>query len=177
MNSTELETGTISLRDGSAISFRPIKPGDQVALQAFHGRLSARSVHQRFFCAKPELADKQAFDFTNVDGHNRFALVALHPNLPDHIIGVVRFDREVGSDLAEYAGVVADEWQGRGLGTALTRLLVAAAATRGIRRFEAVVLPDNVQMLSLLRDLGLLAHTRFDGMSEVVEIGPLPGSI
>jgi RimJ/RimL family protein N-acetyltransferase len=170
------EAGTLSLRDGTAVPFRPIEPGDQAALQAFHRRLSDRSVHQRFFCAKPELGERQAYDFTHVDGRDRFALVAVHPLDPGKIIAAVRFDREAEGDRAEYAGVVADEWQGLGLGTALTRRLVAAAVSRGIRRFQAIVLPDNLRMLGLLRDLALPERITFDGGEfEIVEVGPLPG--
>ena len=77
--SAAAETGTIVLRDGTEIAYRPISASDQAALQRFHARLSDRSIHQRFFCAMPALGDAQAHDFTHVDGVDRFALVALDP--------------------------------------------------------------------------------------------------
>jgi RimJ/RimL family protein N-acetyltransferase len=172
MSAAAAETGTIVLRDGAEIAYRPISASDQAALQRFHAKLSDRSIHQRFFCAMPALGDAQAHDFTHVDGVDRFALVALDPAAPAEIVAVVRFDRDRGGDRAECAGIVADQWQGRGLGTALTRRLVEAAA-RGVRRFDAIVLPDNAQMLGLLRDLALPEQIVHDGMVERVEVGLL----
>jgi hypothetical protein len=64
------------------------------------------------------LSDREAGYFTNVDGTNRFALVALDPERPEEIIGVVSFDREGDTERAEYAAEVEDRWQGRGLGMA-----------------------------------------------------------
>ena len=84
---------------------------------------------------------------------------------------MVRFDRDHGDDRAEYAGIVADQWQGRGLGTALTRHLVDAATARGVRRFDAIVLPDNARMLGLLHDLALPEQIVHDGMVERVDVG------
>src|SRR5829696_2442523 len=86
-----------------------------------------------FLPAKPELSNKKAGYFTNVDGMNRFALVAVDPERPQEIIGVVSFDREGSPERAEYAAEVEDRWQGRGLGMALTRRLIEAALKRGIR--------------------------------------------
>jgi RimJ/RimL family protein N-acetyltransferase len=113
--------------------------------------------------------------FTHLDGTNRFALVALDPEQPDAIIAVVRFDRDGGTDRAEYAAVVADRWQGQGLGLALTRRLIAAAGRRGIRRFYALVLPENARMFHLFRDLHLPEHRSWNDGNVCVEI-TLPSS-
>jgi GNAT superfamily N-acetyltransferase len=118
----------------------------------------------------PELSEVQAHHFTHLDGMNRFALVALHPEEPGEIIAVVRFDREPGTGRAEYAAVVDDCWQGRGIGLALTRRLIEAARRRGVQTFTALVLPDNVHMLALLRDLGLPERIHFGTDVERIEI-------
>jgi ribosomal protein S18 acetylase RimI-like enzyme len=118
----------------------------------------------------PELSEVQAHHFTHLDGINRFALVALHPADPEEIIAVVRFDREPRTDHAEYAAVVDDCWQGRGIGLALTRHLIEAARRRGVRTFTALVLPDNVRKLALLRDLGLPERIHFGTDVERIEI-------
>jgi RimJ/RimL family protein N-acetyltransferase len=89
---------------------------------------------------------------------NRYALIALDPAQPDEIIGVVRFDHEANSDHAEYAAVIADAWQHRGLGGRMTRALVLAAWDRGIHWFDAFVMPDNRGMIRLFERLGL-PHT------------------
>jgi RimJ/RimL family protein N-acetyltransferase len=120
--------------------------------------------------AMPHLNDQQAHYFTGVDGFDRFALVALDPAAPTEIIAVVRYDRDPGTNRAEYAAVVADRWQGRGLGVELTRRLIDDAVERGVQSLYALVLPENVRMLSLLRDLGLPERVHFEDGIERVEL-------
>src|SRR3712207_4336837 len=127
------EAGAVTLPDGTIVAYRPIRPDDAPALQRFHARLSAKSVYLRFFGVFPVLGDQQAHHFACVDGRDRFALVALDPADLGELIAVARFDRDHGTDRAEYAAVVADRWQGHGLGLALTRRLIDAAWARGIR--------------------------------------------
>jgi RimJ/RimL family protein N-acetyltransferase len=128
----------------------------------------------RFFSAKPALSDRKAGYFTNVDGVNRFALVALDPEHPEEIIAVVSFDREGNTDRAEYAAAVEDRWQGKGLGLALTRCLIETALRRGVKVFTGVVLPENARMLNLLRDLELPERLRLESGVEYVEIDLSP---
>jgi RimJ/RimL family protein N-acetyltransferase len=158
----EEDSGSVELLDGTSVAYHAIAPENASALQRFHHRLSERSIYLRFFGAKPELSDKEAGYFTNVDRINRFALVAVDPERPEEIIGVVSFDREGTTERAEYAAEVADRWQGRGLGLALTRRLIGAALKRDVRTFTAIVLPENRKMLYLLRDLGLPERVRYD---------------
>lgn len=109
----------------------------------------------RFFGPMKELSDRKAKYFAHVDGVNSFALVALDPDEHDEIVAVVRFDREEGADKAEYAALVEDPWQGRGLGLGITRQLINEARDRGIRYFYGLVMPENKRMLKLLRSLDL----------------------
>jgi RimJ/RimL family protein N-acetyltransferase len=166
----EEESGSVELLDGTRVAYHAIAPDNASALQRFHHRLSERSIYLRFFAAKPELSDRKAGYFTNVDGINRFALVAVDPERPQEIIGVVSFDREGTTERAEYAAAVEDRWQGRGLGLALTRRLIDAALKRDIRVFTGVLLPENTRMLNLLRDLGLPERMRYEDGIEYVEI-------
>jgi GNAT superfamily N-acetyltransferase len=172
----EEDSGSVELLDGTHITYRAIVPDNAAALQRFHHRLSERSIYLRFFSAKPELSDRKAGYFTNVDAINRFALVALDPERSEEIIAVVSFDREGNPERAEYAAAVEDRWQGRGLGLALTRHLIEAALKRGIRVFTGVVLPENARMLNLLRDLHLPERLRYEEGIEYVEIDLLPGA-
>ena len=166
----EEDSGSVELLDGTSVAYHAIAPENASALQRFHHRLSDRSIYLRFFTAKPELSDREAGYFTNVDMIDRFALVALDPERPEEIIGVVSFDREGTTERAEYAAEVEDRWQGRGLGMALTRRLIEAALKRGVRTFTAIVLPQNRGMLHLLRDLGLPERLRYEDGSDYVEI-------
>jgi GNAT superfamily N-acetyltransferase len=158
----EEDSGSVELPDGTVVAYHAIAPDNASALQRFHHRLSERSIYLRFFAAKPELSDREAGYFTNVDMIDRFALVALDPEREGEIIGVVSFDREGRTERAEYAAEVADSWQGRGLGMALTRRLIEAALKRDVRIFTAFVLPQNRKMLHLFRDLGLPERVRYD---------------
>jgi L-amino acid N-acyltransferase YncA len=144
----------LALTDGTNVPFRPIVPADATALQRFHEKLSETSVHMRFFNFMPRLSDAMAHRFTNLDGQHRFALVALDPDDPAEIIGVLRFDRAPGTTDAEYAAVIADRWQGRGLGTKLSKALIDSARARGVKTLTADVLPEIARMLRLFRDLG-----------------------
>jgi GNAT superfamily N-acetyltransferase len=166
----EEDSGTVELPDGTTVPYRAIAPDNAAALQRFHHRLSDRSIYLRFFGAKPELSDRKAGYFTNVDGKDRFALVALDPEREGEIIAVVSFDREEETDRAEYAAAVEDAWQGRGLGLVLTRRLIEAALKRGIRVLTGVVLFENKRMLNLLKDLGLPETLRYEDGIEHVEI-------
>jgi GNAT superfamily N-acetyltransferase len=168
------DSGSVELLDGTSIPYHAIAPDNASALQRFHHRLSERSIYLRFFAAKPELSDREASYFTNLDKINRFALVAVDPECPEEIVGVVSFDREGTTERAEYAAEVEDSWQGRGLGLALTRRLVGAALKRGVRIFTAFVLPQNRGMLHLLRDLGLPERLRYEDGTDYIEIDISP---
>lgn len=167
---TKQEPGTLVLKDGTAFPIRTIQPDDASALQRFHGRLSERSIHLRFFGPMEELSDEKARYFAHTDGINHFALVALDPEEPNEIVAVTRYDREAGSDRAEYAALVEDLWQGCGVGIGLTHQLVDTARDRGVRRFYALVMHGNKGMLRLLRSLDLPERERREGNDKYVEV-------
>jgi acetyltransferase len=158
----EPDNQTLLLHSGVMVPVREIQPGDAPALQRFHSRLSALSVFRRFLHPMPRLDDAGASYFTELDGVNRHALIALDPCQPGEIIAVVRYDRDPGSDQAEYAIVVADPWQHRGLGRVLTTLLIDDALANGIGVLYAYVLPENRPMSHLFQDLGLPFRVRRD---------------
>jgi L-amino acid N-acyltransferase YncA len=117
-----------------------------------------------------ELSDEMAERFADVDGEDRYALVALDPENPEEIVGVVRYEREVGTDGAEYAALIEDRFQHRGLGIGLTRNLIEAARENGIRHLHALVMRENAGMLGLLRSLDLPERLRWQDGAESVEI-------
>lgn len=158
----------LALRDGSRVAVREIEPEDAPALRRFVGRLSERSVHLRYFGPMKELSEKQARHFAEVDGRDRYALVALNPKDESELVGVVRYERDPETDRAEYAAVIEDRMQGKGLGVALTRHLIEAARQRGIECLYALVMPENRGMLHLLRSLDLPEKVRLeDGLKHV----------
>lgn len=162
--------GMLALADGTCVVVREVVPEDAGALKRLVGRSSERSVRLRYFGPMKELSDAQARRFAEVDGVDRFALVALDPADDGEIVAVVRYAREGESDAAEYAALVEDRMQGRGLGLSLTRALIEAARERGIRHLNAYVLPENEVMLGLLRKLGLPERVRWEEGVDLVEM-------
>ena len=160
----------IALRDGVCLPVRRIRAEDAAALQRLVGRSSDRSVELRFFGPLKELSDEMAERFADVDGEDRYAMVALDPENPDEIVGVARYERERGTDGAEYAALIEDRFQHRGLGIGLTRNLIEAARENGIRHLHALVLRENAGMLSLLRSLDLPERLRWQDGAECVEL-------
>jgi RimJ/RimL family protein N-acetyltransferase len=163
-------SGILTLRDGVCVPVREIRAEDAAALQRLVGRSSERSIELRFFGPMKELSDEKARRFAEVDGKDRFALVALDPEDEDEIVAVVRYEREGDTDGAEYAALVEDRFQGRGLGIGLTRRLIEAAQENGIRRLHALVLRENRRMLRLLRSLEFPERQRWENGLEHVEI-------
>ena len=141
----------VVLTDGGTVHLRPIRPDDAAGLAAFHSRLSKETVYNRFFAYRPVLSPADLERFTTVDHDDRVALVA---TLNEQIVGVVRYDRLPGTQEGEVAFVVEDAHQGRGLGPLLLEHLAASARERGIRRFNADVLPTNRPMLGVFRTAG-----------------------
>ena len=161
---------SLTLSDGTRVPLRSIRAEDAEALQRLVGRSSDRSVELRFFGPLKELSDEMARRFSDLDGKDRFALVALDPENPEEIVGVVRYARERGTEGAEYAALIEDKFQGKGLGIGLTRRLVAAARENGIGCLHAMVMRENARMLGLLRSLDLPERVRWQDGAERVEI-------
>ncbi len=124
---------------------RRIAAEDKDGLVAGLGRLSERSVYRRFLSPKPRLTASELTYLTEVDFRDHYALVAVLAHAPSVIVGVGRWVRDAASPTdAEIAIVIADDLQGRGVGTALGNALAEAARARGIERFTASMLPENV---------------------------------
>ena len=145
--------------DGGTMHLRPITPEDADPIVAFHDRLSSRTRYLRYFSAHPRISEKEFYGYTHVDHHDRVAFVAL---LGENIVAVGLYEREPGTDEAEVAFVVADEHQGRGIGSVLLEHLAAAAQESGLSRFVAVVLIENQTMLRVFRDAGYEVRRSFD---------------
>ena len=170
----------LALRDGTRLPVREIRAEDAPALRRLVERASARSRELRFFGPIKELSDESSRRFAEVDGWDRFALVALDPENEGEVVAVVRYEREggeaggdAGGDAgngAEYAALVEDRFQGRGLGAGLTRCLIRAARERGVRHLHALVMRENRRMLGLLRGLDLPGRKRWTEGYERVEI-------
>jgi RimJ/RimL family protein N-acetyltransferase len=162
----------ISLRDGSHAVLRPLTPEDRELLRAGFERLSERSRYMRFQSPMSGLSERQLSYLTSIDHHDHEALAALDPESGDGI-GVARFIR-VNDGVAECAIVVADDWQGRGVATALLDRLVDRAREEGIERFTALLLAENHNALRLLERLGETEQQRVGSQVELEIALPAP---
>ena len=148
-------TRLLTLGDGTRVQIRPIRPADAEIEQQFIRLLSSTSRYQRFFHRLKELSPQLLYQFTHVDYSRDMALIATLGEPPDETqIGVARFVRSDDQTRAEFAVVVADEWQGQGIATALLSQLFEAAEHSGIKRIEGAVLRDNQNMQKLMAGLG-----------------------
>src|SRR2546428_13578891 len=152
------------LRDGGSILIRAIRPDDRERLVEHFHRLSARSVYFRFFNAKRRLTDDELDRFTGLDFVQQAAVVAtLRERRDERIIGVGRYAMLPGdAHAAEVAFAVADEHQGRGIGTLLLEHLVRLARANGITAFQADVLGENNRMLQVFAQSGFVVTSSVD---------------
>jgi RimJ/RimL family protein N-acetyltransferase len=159
----------VELRDGSAVAVRPIRPTDRDAVRHGFDGLSEQSRYQRFLSPMAELSESQLRYLTEVDHHDHEALIAFDAETGEGI-GVGRFVRLDDGISAEAAITVVDEWQGRGVGTALAHLLADRARAEGIERLTSLLLASNRQMRDLLASLGPSEITADDGSTIEVAV-------
>lgn len=159
------------------ITIRPIQPEDAGIEAAFVRDLSLESKHSRFLAAVRELTPQAIERFTRPDYPNEQALIAtIQVDGAEKEIGVARYAGDLESAKAEFAIVVADDWQGKGLGVRLMQALFDAAAQAGMRKLEGMVLKNNRNMLQMVRDLGFRVenHPEDPGLAYVYIELPLP---
>jgi GNAT superfamily N-acetyltransferase len=166
--STGFDSRTIELRDGTKLHLRPIAPEDEPLLHEAVAAMSERTVYFRFFSPIKRMSDALAHRLAVVDYHDRFAIVATThrpggSGQKERIVGVARYDRARDTDVAEVAVAVIDEFQRRGLGSVLLAELARVARGQGIRTFQVIVLPENREMLGLLRKMGWIHQAKLNG--------------
>lgn len=150
--------------DGSPWMLRPIRPEDAEPLQTFVRELSDKSRYMRFVSMLRELTPRMLARYTRIDYDRELALVAtVHvPNpelrglLQERIIGFAHYLRNADGRGAEYALVIADDWQRHGLGQRLMRGLISAAQDQGLTYIDGLVLANNRPMLALMTSLGFV---------------------
>ena len=146
----------VTLRDGSRALIRPIRADDKQALVDGLARLSSESRYRRFLRPVTSLNERELKYLTEIDYTNHFAWVAMAIDQPGEPgLGVARYIRDpLDPEVAEAAVAVVDDHQGKGVGSMLLRVLVAAAQENGIHTFRGWVLGDNVDILRPLERIG-----------------------
>jgi len=154
---------TETLNDGRKVEIRAQQPGDREGLRAAVRRASTKTLYHRFFAVKREFSERKARFFLDIDFVRHVALVAVtNEDGQPAIIGGCRYV-VIEPGRAEVAFSVIDDYQGKGLGTALMRHLTAIAREAGMSELVADVLADNTPMLKVFKRSGLAMTESFHG--------------
>jgi RimJ/RimL family protein N-acetyltransferase len=149
------------------ITIRPLRSGDTSVICSIFRRLGPESRRLRFAGPKTALTRNELELLATVDGR-RHVIIAY---ADEEAIGVARLARdEDDRTVAEVAFAVADEWQGKGVGTALINALAEDARAAGIRRFRASILAENKASLALMKHVTTIEQTRYEG-AEIEIVG------
>ncbi len=152
------------MRGGGFYTIRPVHPADADMIQTFVRQLSQESRYFRFASSMAELSDRMLARFTLIDYDREMALVAIHtdrvasaeepPVEAEHIIAISRYITNPDSSTCEFSLVVADKFNGHGLGTRMMLSIMDVARSKGLSEIVGLVLNKNATMLKLMRSLG-----------------------
>jgi len=150
---------------GVEVTIRPIRPEDEPLMVKFHKTLSDRSVHLRYFglvSLERRIMHERLRRVCFIDYDREIALVADLKNRDGthQILGVGRLIKEHGTDEAEFAVLISDPWQGKGLGSELLKLLVQIGRKERLHRIVGHISPENTTMKTVSEQVGF--SLRFD---------------
>ena len=145
--------------DGRPIFIRPVKPEDAPLFTALFKVLSPTTIYYRFFGALKELNPEMLARFTQIDYDREIALVALDEDdhkdsKTDRMLGVARIIGDPDGKTGEFAVLVGDAWQGKGIGSNLLEKCLSIAEKQGFIEVHGIVLKENQNMLALGKKLG-----------------------
>jgi len=145
----------LELPGGLVATLRPIRPEDATLEREFVHGLSEQSKFLRFMFGLKDLTPAMLSRFTQIDYDRELALIAVIPQGEgERQIGVARYTTLPDEQTCEFAVVVSDDWQGKGLARRLMSRLIEAARDRGLRTMCGVTLRENRRMIELSEALG-----------------------
>jgi len=161
----------IKLHTGQAIHLRPIRPEDEPGLAEMLKNVSRETLYMRFFGYIPKINHTWLTRFTHIDYDREMAIVAVETEIKEGktteiIIGIVRIIEDAWRESAEYSILVADNWQGHGLGNILTDHILEIARKRDIKKIVASVLPNNESMIKLFIKKGFTLDKKYPDVYE-----------
>jgi len=160
-------------RDGGRVLIRPIRPEDAPLSKAFVEGLSPESRYFRFMNALKELSPYQLMKLTQIDYDREMAFIAIEgEGSAAREAGVVRYAINPDGESCEFAIVVADDWQGRGLARRLMEIAIAAAKQKGLKHMTGEFLAENTRMLKFVASLGFDLQVHPD--DSALRFGVLP---
>jgi acetyltransferase len=151
------------LRDGRTVLLRPIKPEDEPLWLEMFQSFSQESIRYRFFQIIKDTPHEVRVRYCNIDYDREIAIVAeLTEEGRRKILGVVRLIAEPDGRSGELAFIVADPWQGLGLGTKMIEYVIEICKDKGLETIYGIMLPDNRRAIGLMKDMGFTIEDRED---------------
>jgi acetyltransferase len=153
---------TWTMKDGTPAVIRPIRPEDEPLMVEFHRTLSERTIHMRYFHAiklTRRVSHERLLRICSTDFDREIVLVAEHRGPAtgkSQITGIGRLSKIPGGSDAEFAILISDTWQNRGIGTELLRRLIEVGREEGVERICADILNGNCEMLRICEKLGFV---------------------
>jgi acetyltransferase len=161
-----------TLKDGTPVLIRPIRPEDAAAHYELVSCFSRKTRYFRFFSYKDELTPDQMVRFTQIDYDREIAIIAeIKDRGRSKTIGINRLLYYPHNGEYEFAIVVADAWQGSGVGRLLMEKLIFIARDRGIKSIYGLVLRENTSMMGFARKFGFrIAECEDDVLRIVLDL-------
>jgi acetyltransferase len=144
---------TKKLKDGTEVLLRSIKPEDEPLWLEMFNNFSESSVWNRFFNIVKDPSHQFRTRFCDINYENEIAIVAISHNNGNKMLGVVRFTLDVDKKSGELAFIVADPWQGLGLGTMMVEHLINICRQKKIDTIYSFMLPNNYGAIRFLKRL------------------------
>jgi acetyltransferase len=152
------------LRDGRTVLLRPIKPEDEPLWLEMFQNFSEESIRYRFFQIIKDTPHEVRVRYCNIDYDREIAIVAeLTEGNRRRILGVARVSLEPDRKKGEIAFIVADPWQGLGLGTKMVDYTIEVCKDMGVENLYAIMLPDNYRAINLTKKMGFTLQNQEDG--------------
>ncbi|MEM4188690.1 MAG: GNAT family N-acetyltransferase, partial [Candidatus Hadarchaeum sp.] len=152
------------LKDGTEVLLRPIRPEDEKIEYEFIKGLSEETSRFRFFRIIKELSHEDLVRFCNIDYDREMAIIAeITEGGVKKEIGVARLITEPGKKRGEFAIVLADKYQGKGLGTKLMDMLIEIAQEKGLESIYGIIMRENKKMIRLAQKMGFTIRSSEEG--------------
>jgi len=173
--------GSWESKDGTKITFRPIRPEDEPLMAKFHETLSERTVYNRYLQAmnlSQRIGHERLSRLCFIDYDREMALLAVRrdSNGEPEIMGVARLSKIHGTNRAEFAVLVSDKFQHQGLGRELLRRLIEIARDEKVGTMFGHVLEENKEMIRLVERFGfrLIPTERESVLRGELDLQPAP---
>ena len=155
---------TVTLKDGTKVLLRPIKPSDATLKQHLFYALSKETIKKRYLGSLKAMPLKRIWPYVTIDYENEMSIVGVvMEGEMENFVAIGSYARIPHTRMAEVSLVVRDDWQNKGLGTLLLKYLIEIAKKKGFEGFTAWVLIENTKMMHIFKKLGYPIKYRIEG--------------